>query len=49
LEPEGDLVTLTVVHDGFDVGSTVIKDVSQGWPRVLCVKTMLETGENPTA
>jgi DNA-binding transcriptional ArsR family regulator/uncharacterized protein YndB with AHSA1/START domain len=46
LQPDGELVKLTVVHDGFDPGSSVIKNVSQGWPRVLsALKTLLETGE----
>jgi DNA-binding transcriptional ArsR family regulator/uncharacterized protein YndB with AHSA1/START domain len=46
LEPEGELVKLTVVHDGFDHGSTVAEMVSGGWPRVLSsLKTLLETGE----
>jgi len=45
LEPQGDLVKLTVVHDGFDPGSTVADMVSVGWPQVLsALKTMLETG-----
>jgi DNA-binding transcriptional ArsR family regulator/uncharacterized protein YndB with AHSA1/START domain len=46
LEPLGELVKLTVVHDGFEVGSLVAPMVSQGWPRVLSgLKTLLETGE----
>jgi uncharacterized protein YndB with AHSA1/START domain len=54
LEPLGELVKLTVVHDGFEEGSLVAPMVSQGWPRVLSdLKTMLETGEplpaNPEA
>ena len=50
LEPDGDLVKLTVVHDGFGPGSRVIKNVSQGWPRVLsALKSLLETGEDPPA
>ena len=35
LEPDGPLVKLTVVHDGFEPGSTVAEMVSGGWPRVL--------------
>jgi uncharacterized protein YndB with AHSA1/START domain/DNA-binding transcriptional ArsR family regulator len=43
-EPDGDVVKLTVVHDGFDAESTVAEMVSQGWPRVVAeLKTMLET------
>jgi uncharacterized protein YndB with AHSA1/START domain/DNA-binding transcriptional ArsR family regulator len=46
LEPVGDQVKLTVVHDGFEEGSVVATMVSQGWPRVLSnLKTLLETGE----
>jgi uncharacterized protein YndB with AHSA1/START domain/DNA-binding transcriptional ArsR family regulator len=44
LEPEDDLVKLTVVHDDFDPDSTVLEMVSQGWPRLLSdLKTLLET------
>jgi uncharacterized protein YndB with AHSA1/START domain len=47
LEDTGDgLVKLTVVHDGFMPGSTVLESISRGWPRVLAdLKTLLETGE----
>jgi uncharacterized protein YndB with AHSA1/START domain len=46
IEPLGDLVKLTVVHDGFGPASIVASLVSQGWPRVLSnLKTLLETGE----
>jgi len=46
LEPEGERVKLTVVHDGFDPGSTVAEMVSGGWPRVIAeLKTLLETGD----
>jgi DNA-binding transcriptional ArsR family regulator/uncharacterized protein YndB with AHSA1/START domain len=46
IEPLGEVVKLTVVHDGFDPGSAVLKGVSQGWPRILSdLKTLLETGE----
>jgi uncharacterized protein YndB with AHSA1/START domain/DNA-binding transcriptional ArsR family regulator len=39
-------VKLTVVHDGFDPGSTVMELVSEGWPQLLSdLKTLLETGE----
>ena len=45
LEPDGEMVKLTVVHDGFAPGGTVSGMVSQGWPRFLSsLKTMLETG-----
>jgi uncharacterized protein YndB with AHSA1/START domain/DNA-binding transcriptional ArsR family regulator len=43
LEPDGPLVKLTVVHDGFEPGSTVAEMVSGGWPRVLAdLKSLLE-------
>jgi uncharacterized protein YndB with AHSA1/START domain/DNA-binding transcriptional ArsR family regulator len=46
IEPLGELVKLTVVHDGFEEGSLVASLVSQGWPRILSdLKTLLETGE----
>jgi uncharacterized protein YndB with AHSA1/START domain len=46
LEPLGELVKLTVLHDGFEPGSVVATMVSGGWPRVLSdLKTFLETGE----
>lgn len=46
IEPLGELVKLTVVHDGFEPGSTVLELVGQGWPHLLSdLKTLLETGE----
>jgi uncharacterized protein YndB with AHSA1/START domain/DNA-binding transcriptional ArsR family regulator len=46
LEPTGDAVKLTVVHDGFEPGSVVAEMVSGGWPQVIArMKTLLETGE----
>jgi uncharacterized protein YndB with AHSA1/START domain/DNA-binding transcriptional ArsR family regulator len=45
LEPDGPLVKLTVVHDGFEPGSTVAEMISGGWPRVIGeLKTLLEAG-----
>jgi DNA-binding transcriptional ArsR family regulator len=45
LEPHGELVKLTVVHDNFEPGSTMAEMVSGGWPMVLSsLKTLLETG-----
>jgi uncharacterized protein YndB with AHSA1/START domain len=45
LEPHGQTVRLTVVHDDFDPGSTVAEMVSEGWPEILSgLKTLLETG-----
>jgi uncharacterized protein YndB with AHSA1/START domain/DNA-binding transcriptional ArsR family regulator len=46
LEPVGEMVKLTVVHDGFEPGSTAVGMVSNGWPLLLSsLKTFLETGE----
>jgi uncharacterized protein YndB with AHSA1/START domain len=43
MEPHGHQVKLTVVHDDFDPGSTVLKLVKHGWPVKLSnLKTMLE-------
>ena len=44
-EPDGQQVRLTVHHDGFDEGSTLVGMISGGWPHVLAdLKTYLETG-----
>jgi uncharacterized protein YndB with AHSA1/START domain len=46
LAEDGDVVRLTVVHDGFEPGSKVAAGVSSGWPKILSsLKTLLETGE----
>jgi uncharacterized protein YndB with AHSA1/START domain/DNA-binding transcriptional ArsR family regulator len=46
IEPAGDAVKLTVVHDDFETGSKVAESVSGGWPIVIAkLKTLLETGE----
>jgi uncharacterized protein YndB with AHSA1/START domain len=38
---------LTVTHDGFEPGSTVLPAISEGWPAVLSsLKTLLETGSS---
>jgi hypothetical protein len=45
IEPAGQQVKLTVVHDGFEPASVVLESVSSGWPQVLSgLKTLLETG-----
>jgi hypothetical protein len=51
IEPLGEMVKLTVVHDGFEPGSTALEMVREGWPHLLSdLKTLLETGETlPTA
>jgi uncharacterized protein YndB with AHSA1/START domain/DNA-binding transcriptional ArsR family regulator len=46
LEPVGEIVRLTVVHDGFDDDSTMADMVGEGWPLLLSdLKTLMETGE----
>ncbi len=46
IEPVGQMVKLTVVHDGFDADSKMLESVSGGWPQVLSsLKSLLETGE----
>lgn len=46
IEPLGEMVKLTVVHDDFEPESTMRTMVSEGWPALLSsLKTLLETGE----
>jgi uncharacterized protein YndB with AHSA1/START domain/DNA-binding transcriptional ArsR family regulator len=46
IEPVGDLVKLTVVHDEFEPDGVLREMVSAGWPQLLSdLKTLLETGE----
>jgi uncharacterized protein YndB with AHSA1/START domain len=46
LEPQGDSVKLTVLHEIDKTGSKFIQAVSQGWPPILSsLKSLLETGE----
>ncbi|PRW62201.1 ArsR/SmtB family transcription factor [Actinopolyspora mortivallis] len=46
IEPLGQTVKLTVIHDDFPEGSTMRRMVSSGWPHLLsALKTLLETGE----
>jgi len=45
IEPLGEMLKLTVVHDDFEPGSTVLEMISGGWPHLLSdLKTLLETG-----
>ncbi len=40
------MVKLTVTHDDFEPGSTVLESLSGGWPSLLAnLKTLLETGD----
>ncbi len=46
LEPQGDSVKLTVIHEMDKPGSKLIGAVSNGWPAILSsLKSLLETGE----
>ncbi len=46
LEPEGDTVKLTILHQIDRDGSKLIEAVSGGWPKILAsLKSMLETGK----
>ena len=46
IEPLGEQVKLTVIHDDLVPGGLTAAMVSSGWPRVLAnLKTLLETGE----
>ena len=46
IEPYGDLVKLTVTHEGFVEGSKFLEGISKGWPAILSsLKSILETGQ----
>ena len=46
IEPLGEQVKLTVIHDDLEPGGVMGSLISKGWPRVLAnLKTLLETGE----
>ncbi|MBF6315747.1 metalloregulator ArsR/SmtB family transcription factor [Nocardia cyriacigeorgica] len=46
IEPQGETVKLTVVHDGFAPGSRVLEGVRGGWPSILSsLKSLLEIGQ----
>ncbi len=46
IEPLGDQVKLTVIHDDLEPGGLTGSLISQGWPRVVAnLKTLLETGD----
>ena len=48
LEPAGEQVKLTVVHEGLEPDGVTVTLISNGWPRVLSgLKTLLETGDVP--
>jgi uncharacterized protein YndB with AHSA1/START domain len=46
LEPHGDLVKLTLTHEGFAKDSKLLDGISKGWPAILSnLKSLLESGE----
>jgi uncharacterized protein YndB with AHSA1/START domain len=46
LEAAKQIVKLTVTHDGFEPGSTVLKMVREVWPQIISsLKTLMETGQ----
>ena len=46
IEPHGEVVKLTVIHDDLEPGSLTLESISSGWPAVLAnLKTLLETGD----
>ena len=46
LEPTGESVKLTIIHEMERPGSRFIEAVSNGWPHILAsLKSLLETGE----
>jgi uncharacterized protein YndB with AHSA1/START domain len=45
IEPYGEIVKLTVTHEGFVEGSKLLGAISNGWPAILsALKSLLETG-----
>jgi uncharacterized protein YndB with AHSA1/START domain len=47
LEPQGESVKLSVIHEMDKTGSKLIDAVSNGWPHILAsLKSLLETGES---
>lgn len=47
LEPSGDAIKLTVIHEMDKPNSKLIEAVSGGWPYILAsLKSLLETGES---
>lgn len=46
IEALGDLVKLTVLHEGFEAETETYTDTAEGWPPILSgLKTLMETGE----
>ncbi len=46
IDPVGEMVKLTVTHEGFGGETTTYRDTLEGWPPILSgLKTLLETGQ----
>lgn len=46
IEPQGELCTLTLTHEGLDVSNPAVQGITSGWTLILSgLKTLLETGE----
>ena len=46
LEPHGELVKLTLTHEGFAKDSKLLDGISKGWPAILAsLKSLLESGD----
>lgn len=46
LEPYGELVKLTLTHEGFAGESRLLEGISKGWPAILSnLKSLLESGD----
>lgn len=46
LEPIGDVVRLTVIHDRLEPDSEMLQGITKGWPKVLSsLKSIMETGQ----
>ena len=46
IEPYGNIVKLTLTHEGFGAGSKLLDGISKGWPAILSgLKSLLESGK----
>lgn len=47
LEPHGEVVKLTLTHEGFIEGGKMLDGISKGWPAILAgLKSLLESGQS---
>jgi len=45
IEPEGEVVKLTVHHSGMEPDGVILEGISGGWPQIVAsLKSLLETG-----